>query len=92
MKSILKLFIGLVILFNNLVLSQGFKIETNQGTIFELNNMICTGGYWTEAEGKIKMEVFSGLWNDAKWPPLDLTGNRHKSRPVDGWRRPAKLD
>ncbi|MAV79990.1 MAG: hypothetical protein CBD31_04570 [Flavobacteriaceae bacterium TMED171] len=66
MKSILKLFIGLVILFNNLVLSQGFKIETNQGTIFELNNMICTGGYWTEAEGKIKMEVFSGLWNDAK--------------------------
>jgi dienelactone hydrolase len=26
--------------------------------------MICSGGYWTEAEGKIKMEVFSGLWND----------------------------
>ena len=66
MKSLSKLCIGLVILFNNLVLSQGFKIETNQGTILELNNMICSGSYWTEAEGKIKMEIFSGLWNDAQ--------------------------
>ena len=64
MKFLSKLFIGLALLSANLVLSQGIKIETDQGTILEPNNMICSGGYWTEAEGKIKMEVFSGLWND----------------------------
>ena len=47
-------------------MSQGFKIETDHGTILELDNMICSGGYWTEAEGKIKMEVLSGLWSDAQ--------------------------
>ncbi len=64
MKFLSKLFIGLAMLSANLVLSQGFKIETDQGTILEHNNMICSGGYWTEAVGKIKMEVFSSLWND----------------------------
>ena len=66
MKSLSKLCIGLAMLSTNLVMSQGFKIETDHGTILELDNMICSGGYWTEAEGKIKMEVFSGLWSDAQ--------------------------
>jgi len=66
MKSLSKLCIGLAMLSTNLVMSQVFKIETDHGTILELDNMICSGGYWTEAEGKIKMEVFSGLWSDAQ--------------------------
>ena len=66
MKSLSKLCIGLAMLSTNLVMSQGFKIETDHGTILELDNMICSGGYWTEAEGKIKMEVFSDLWSDAQ--------------------------
>ena len=65
MKSLSKLFLNLALLSANLVLSQGFKIETDKGTIMEPNNMICNGGYWTEAEGKMKMEVFSTLWNDS---------------------------
>ena len=65
MKSLSKLFLNLALLSANLVLSQGFKIETDNGTIMEPNNMICNGGYWTEAEGKMKMEVFSTLWNDS---------------------------
>ena len=65
MKSLSKLFLNLAILSANLVLSQGFKIETDKGTIMEPNNMICSGGYWTEAEGKMKMEIFSALWNDS---------------------------
>ncbi len=56
----------MAIISSNLLLSQGFKIETNQGTILEQNNMICNGRYWTDAEGKIKMDVFSGYWNDAQ--------------------------
>ena len=66
MKSLSKICIGLAMLSTNLVMSQGFKIETDHGTILELDNMICSGGYWTEAEGKIKMEVLSGLWSDAQ--------------------------
>ena len=66
MKYLSKLCVGLVTLSTNLVMSQGFKIETDHGTILELDNMICSGGYWTEAEGKIKMEVLSGLWSDAQ--------------------------
>ena len=66
MKFLSKLCVSLALLCANLLLSQGFKIETDQGTILETNNMICNGRYWTEAEGKVKLEAYSGLWNDAQ--------------------------
>jgi dienelactone hydrolase len=64
MKFLLKLCVGLSILSANLLLSQGYKIETDKGTILESNSMICNGRFWTEAEGKAKLKAFSGLWND----------------------------
>jgi len=66
MKFLSKLCVGLSLLCVKLLLSQSFKIETDQGTILEPNSMICNGGYWTEEEGKANLEVFSGLWNDAQ--------------------------
>ena len=59
--------LGLSLFFINTtaLLSQGFNIETDQGTQYISNAMICNGRHWTEAEGKAKLEDFSQLWNDA---------------------------
>ncbi|MDG1969202.1 MAG: hypothetical protein P8I30_07260, partial [Flavobacteriaceae bacterium] len=46
-------------------MSQGFKIETDQGTQYVSDPMICNGRYWKEAEGKENMEAFSKQWEDA---------------------------
>ena len=64
MKIISNNWISLTLLSANLLISQGFKIETDKGTILEPNDMICSGRYWSEAEGKANMEAFSRLWND----------------------------
>lgn len=50
----------------HLAISQGINIETPQGPHFEPNEMICSGRYWTEAQGKENLEVFSQQWSDAK--------------------------
>ena len=42
-------------------MSQGFKIETDQGTQYVSDPMICNGRYWKEAEGKENMEAFSKI-------------------------------
>jgi dienelactone hydrolase len=46
-------------------MSQGFKIETDQGTQYVSDPMICNGRYLKEAEGKENMEAFSKQWKDA---------------------------
>ena len=66
MKFLSKIFFCLALLAVNLTLSQGYKIETDQQTIFVSNNMICSGRHWSEAEGKRKMDEFSNLWKDEK--------------------------
>ena len=47
-----------------MLFSQGFKIDTDHGTEFITDKMICNGRHWTEAEGKSNMQKFSELWND----------------------------
>ena len=53
------------LLSTNMLMSQGFKIETDQGTQYVSDPMICNGRYWKEAEGKENMEAFSKQWKDA---------------------------
>lgn len=53
------------LLSTNMLMSQGFKIETDQGTQYVSDPMICNGRYWKEAEGKENMEAFSKQWEDA---------------------------
>ena len=60
-----KNWIRLALLSTNLLLSQGFKIETDQGVEYITDPMICNGRHWTEAQGKQKMKEFSQLWTDA---------------------------
>ena len=60
-----KNWIRLALLSTNLLLSQGFKIETDQGVEYITDPMICNGRHWTEAQGKLKMKEFSQLWTDA---------------------------
>lgn len=50
----------------NLLLSQGFKIETDQGTQYVTDARVCNGRHWSEAEGKTKLDEFSHLWDDAQ--------------------------
>lgn len=59
------LLIGIIIFSTHALFSQGFNIETDQGTQFISNKMICNGRHWSEAEGKVKMEEFSQVWNDS---------------------------
>ena len=66
MNFLSKIFFCLALLAVNLTLSQGYKIETDQQSIFVSNNMICSGRHWSEAEGKRKMDEFSNLWKDEK--------------------------
>ena len=56
---------GIIIFSTHALFSQGFNIETDQGTQFISNKMICNGRHWSEAEGKVKMEEFSQVWNDS---------------------------
>ena len=64
MSHITKKFITLSLFFSQLLFSQGFKIETDQGTQFVPNEMISNGRHWSEDQGKVKMKQFSQLWND----------------------------
>ena len=66
MNILSKNWVLLAFFSTKLLLSQSFQIETNQGTLLESNDMVCSGRFWTEAEGKAKMEAFSELWNDAE--------------------------
>jgi uncharacterized protein len=66
MRTSIQFGICLFFISTTALLSQGFKIETDQGTQYVSNEMICNGRYWTEAEGKAKMEDFSQLWDDAQ--------------------------
>ena len=59
------LLIGIITFSTHALFSQGFNIETDQGTQFISNKMICNGRHWSEAEGKVKMEEFSQVWNDS---------------------------
>ena len=61
-----KYWIRLAFLSTNLILSKGFKIETDQEVRHITDPMICNGRHWTEAQGKQKMEEFSQLWSDDK--------------------------
>jgi dienelactone hydrolase len=61
----IKLLVGVIIFSTHVLFSQGFNIETDQGTQFISNKMICNGRHWSEAEGKVKMEEFSQIWNDS---------------------------
>jgi dienelactone hydrolase len=66
MSPFRKYIISLSLLSLQILLSQGFKIETDQGVKFIPNEMICNGRFWTEAEGKAKMEDFFQIWSDAE--------------------------
>lgn len=66
MNILSKNWVLLAFFSTKLLVSQSFQIETNQGTLLESNDMVCSGRFWTEAEGKAKMEAFSELWNDAE--------------------------
>ena len=66
MKAYSKNWITLALLGTNLLLSQGFKIETDQGTQYVTDERVCKGRHWTEAEGKAKLEGFSDLWDTAQ--------------------------
>ena len=61
----IKLLVGVIIFSMHALFSQGFNIETDQGTQFISNKMICNGRHWSEAEGKVKMDEFSQIWNDS---------------------------
>lgn len=61
----IKLLVGVIIFSTHALFSQGFNIETDQGTQFIFNKMICNGRHWSEAEGKVKMDEFSQIWNDS---------------------------
>jgi dienelactone hydrolase len=61
----IKLLIFVIVFSTHALFSQGFNIETDQGTQFISNKMICNGRHWSEAEGKVKMEEFSQIWNDS---------------------------
>ena len=61
----IKLLVGVIIFSTHALFSQGFNIETDQGTQFISNKMICNGRYWSESEGKVKMDEFSQIWNDS---------------------------
>ena len=61
----IKLLVGVIIFSTHALFSQGFNIETDQGTQFISNKMICNGRHWSEAEGKVKMDEFSQIWNDS---------------------------
>jgi dienelactone hydrolase len=58
--------IGIIYLSSYFLFSQGFKIDTDNGTEFISDKMICNGRHWTEAEGKANMQKFSQLWNDSE--------------------------
>ena len=58
--------IGIIYLSSYILFSQGFKIDTDNGTEFIPNKMICNGRHWTEVEGKTNMQKFSQLWNDSE--------------------------
>ena len=58
--------IGIIYLSSYILFSQGFKIDTDYGTEFIPDKMICNGRHWTEDEGKANMQKFSELWNDSK--------------------------
>lgn len=66
MKAYSKNWITLALLCTNLLLSQGFKIETDQGTQYVTDERVCNGRHWTEVEGKAKLEGFSDLWDTAQ--------------------------
>jgi dienelactone hydrolase len=66
MNRFAKQFIVISLLSIQLLLSQGYKIETDQGTKYITNEIICNGRFWTEVEGKAKMEDFSQLWGNAE--------------------------
>ncbi|MDA8757936.1 acetylxylan esterase [Flavobacteriaceae bacterium] len=66
MKSFSKNWISLVLLTTKILFSQGFKIETDQGTQYVTDERVCNGRYWTEEEGKTKLEEFSNLWDTAQ--------------------------
>ena len=51
----------LLLLSTKILFSQGFKIETDQGTQYVTDERVCNGRYWTEEEGKTKLEEFSNL-------------------------------
>ena len=61
----IKLLVGVIIFSTHALFSQGFNIESDQGTQFISNKMICNGRHWSEAEGKVKMDEFSQIWNDS---------------------------
>jgi dienelactone hydrolase len=65
MIDFIKLLVGVIIFSTHALFSQGFNIETDQGTQFISNKMICNGRHWSEAEGKVKMDEFSQIWNDS---------------------------
>lgn len=56
----------LLLLSTKILFSQGFKIETDQGTQYVTDERVCNGRYWTEEEGKTKLEEFSNLWDTAQ--------------------------
>ena len=68
MKLSLSLLLLLLLnmVFINILKSQGAKIETDDGFVFLENNQLCRGKYWSEKEGKKKLNEFSNLWNDKK--------------------------
>ena len=66
MSHSIKALIGITYLSTYMLFSQGFKIDTDHGTEFIPNKMICNGRHWTEAEGKTNMQKFSQLWNDSE--------------------------
>ena len=41
-----------------MLFSQGFKIDTDHGTEFISDKMICNGRHWTEVEGKANIQKF----------------------------------
>ena len=61
----IRFLLGFIVFSTHALFSQGFNIETDQGTQFISNKMICNGRHWSEAEGKVKMEEFSQIWNDS---------------------------
>ena len=61
----IRFLLGFIVFSTHALFSQGFNIETDQGTQFISNKMICNGRHWSEAEGKVKMDEFSQIWNDS---------------------------
>lgn len=81
MKAYSKNWITLALLCTNLLLSQGFKIETDQGTQYVTDERVCNGRHWTEAEGKAKLEGFSDLWDTR--PIVGKKSTSHQRKPLN---------